>query len=135
MAEIIRFVFDALGSLLTLYGAAYVLALSRPLLFYEHFASGDVPPSKLRAAIVYTLVILKILAIGFFFYHGAYGIFEIIPRDWMRYDEDGEVMTSISQYFQILAAMIGTAIALSGEGKVAREGQRLLEERLKEHGY
>jgi len=135
VTEVFRFVFGAIASLLTLYGLAYVLALSRPLLFYEQFASRGDTSSKVRSVLTYALLVLKIISVGFFFYYAAYGIFDVIPRRWMEYDQDGDVITSTRQYLQIFAAVVATAFALDSESKVAREGRRLLQERQNEHGY
>ena len=61
VTEVFRFVFGAIASLLTLYGLAYVLALSRPLLFYEQFASRGDTSSKVRSVLTYALLVLKII--------------------------------------------------------------------------
>ena len=135
MADVLSFIFDAIGSVMTLYGGAYVLALSRPLFFYETFASRAEPKTKLHSVFVYTLLALKLISIGKFFYHAASGIFDIIPADWMTYDEDGEPMNSTRGYLQVLIAVFATAFALDGEGKVGAEGKRLLQERREKWGY
>ena len=132
-ASAVSFVLDAVGSLMTLYGAGYVLAQTKPKLFFEVFAARRDAKTKLRAALVILLIALKVLSVGKFFYHASSGIFDIIPADWMRYDEDGEEEGSVRDYFQFLFAIICLAIAMdAGEGRVAKEGKRIVDEEQKE---
>ena len=135
MTDVLVFIFDAIGSAMTLYGVAYVLAFSRPLIFYENFASRAVPTSKLGAGVVYSLLILKVIAIGMFLYHAGSGVFDIVPADWIHEDEDGEPLGSTRGYLQVMLSVIGTAYALDGEGKVSAEGKRLQQERREKWGY
>jgi hypothetical protein len=133
-ASVLSFVFDAIGSVMTLYGAAYVLAQSRPKLFYEVFAARADPKTKIGAVLVYALLALKVLSVGKFFYHAGSGIFDIIPADWMSYDENGEPEWQTREYLQFVFAVIGVAIAMdAGEAKVAKEGKRIVDEERKEY--
>ena len=135
MTGVVWLIVNLIGSAMTLYGACYVLALSRPMLFQEFFASERVPKSKVRATLFYFLMLLKVIAIGKFFYHAASGMFTFVPAEWMQYDEDGETLYSTRGYLSVIFAVIATALVLDGERKVAAEGKRLLQERLDKWGY
>ena len=126
---------DLLGSAMTLYGAAFVIALSKPMFFYLHFAVEGEPRSKLHAVIVYSLVVLKIVCIGKFFYHAAYGIFDVIPYDWINFDEDGDPGTRVRTELQVMFAVIATALSLDSVGKVGALGAKLYEEDRRRYDY
>lgn len=135
MTDALIFAAKAARSLMVLYGAVYVIALSRPLFFYEHLASGEVSQNRWRAALGYTLIALKVISVGMFFYYAAYAIVQIVPGNWMHYDEDGDVVSSSRGYIQVLLAVVGTSFALDGEMKVSKEGRLKLEERREKWGY
>lgn len=62
--QILNVVIGVIGSAMALYGAILVLALSRPLFFYQYFAARARRESKLQKIVGYFLIGLKLIALA-----------------------------------------------------------------------